>query len=532
MQTGTVLTPTALMLSGLLVLAGVFSAARPAWAQAPLECPLPAGVPPPAAPRVTAQQVEDGSASLMDFALAVRDQLRGLSSGLTSVAQAAYAACVIRQEGSPYRSGSTYPVQLTPDGRVLLHAKDMALSGRLLNPVIYGAILHALGINPADLADPETALAAFSAAAAGNGGAFNIPNVPGASGYASLYLSVNFNAPLLVLAGFDLSESHLVPISDEAIDYGDPAITAKDVVDRPTLKAFVTEAWEYFVASYRTGGVAAASKARIALRDPNGPWRHGSVYLYFLDLTSNIILFHGGFPDRYELNPLVPIARDVVTGKLVLPQIIAAATSNPEGGFVEYHFDDPADDSDSADIPKVGYAREFTNEFQGPTGSVIQTRYVVGSGFYRRPDGSGDLGGRLENPGPHAFQSGVGALWGWACEAERVEVEIETAQGEVGQYVAAYGLERQDTLDTCGDTDNGFVLLLNWNLLGDGAHTVTALADGVELGRTTVQVTTLGQEFVEGAVGECVADDFPHPGQSTLLEWQQTSQNFVITYAQ
>ena len=56
---------------GLLVLAGLVSGAGPALAQ--LDCPLPEGVTPPAAPRVTAQQVEDGSGSLTDFALAVRD---------------------------------------------------------------------------------------------------------------------------------------------------------------------------------------------------------------------------------------------------------------------------------------------------------------------------------------------------------------------------------------------------------------------------------------------------------------------------
>ncbi|MCE2484824.1 MAG: hypothetical protein J4F42_04890 [Desulfurellaceae bacterium] len=76
------------------------------------------------------------------------------------------------------------------------------------------------------------------------------------------------------------------------------------------------------------------------------------------------------------------------------------------------------------------------------------------------------------------------------------------------------------------------MLLVNWNLLGDGEHTVTALVDGVELGRTTVRVTTLGQEFVEGVAGECVAEDFPHLGQTVTLEWQQTSQNFVITDVQ
>ena len=43
------------------------------------------------------------------------------------------------------------------------------------------------------------------------------------------------------------------------------------------------------------------------MRDPNGPWRHGSVYLYVWNLTSGTILFHAGFPDTYELQPLVPV---------------------------------------------------------------------------------------------------------------------------------------------------------------------------------------------------------------------------------
>ncbi|MDE2791747.1 MAG: autotransporter domain-containing protein, partial [Paracoccaceae bacterium] len=127
---------------------------------------------------------------------------------------------------------------------------------------------------------------------------------------------------------------------------------------------------------------AAFAKARLALRDPNGPWRHGSVYLYLLDRTSNIILVHGAFPDRFELRPLVPTVKDVVTGKYVLTQVLEAARSNPEeGGFVEYYFDDPSDDTDSADIPKLGYAREFTRKTPG---SNLSTTLVIGSGVYLR----------------------------------------------------------------------------------------------------------------------------------------------------
>ncbi len=368
---------------GLLVLAGVFSNAPPPLAQTQEDCPLPAGVTPPPDPRVTAQQVENGSASLMDFTLAVKELNLEIGQSETSVEKVLYLGCLVRQEGGPYRSGSTYLVQLTPDGRVFVHAKDMALSGRLLNPLIYGAILQASGINPADLTDPATALAAFAAAAAGNGGAFNIPNIPGASGYATIYISANFGLPIIMLAGFDLNETHVV---EEEIDYGDPTITAVEVVDRETLKAFVTQAGDFILAHQKSGDIAASSKVRIALRDENGPWRHGSVYLYVLDLTSNIVLFHGAFPNRFELRPLVGIARDGVTGELILPQVLEAAKSSPEGGFVEYFYDDPTDDTDSADIPKVGYAREYTGEVSAG-GRVIPINFIVGSGFYgRAPD--------------------------------------------------------------------------------------------------------------------------------------------------
>ncbi len=543
MQTGTLLTPTLLILFvGLLVVAGVFSDVRPALAQAQEACPLSAGVTPPADPRVTAQQVEDGSASLMDFALAVRERSREHTQQATSVEQGQYIGCIIRQEGSPWHSGSTYIVTLTPDGRVFVHAKNMALSGGLLNPLIYAEILAALGVSPTDLAnlaspDPGTAAlalqAVFGTLSQEPDAPFDAtvpipdvrPGIPGASGYAAVYVSPELGAPIVLLAGFDLNASHLV---EEDIDHGDPTITAADVVGRRTLKAFVTQAGEFFLELMSSGDAAAASKARIALRDPEGPWRHGSVYLYVLDIPNNIVLFHATQPDELELYPLVGRARDGRTGELILPRVLAAATSNPEGDFVEYYYDDPADDSDRVDIPKVGYAREFRGEINAG-GRIIPADFIVGSGFYPSAEG---MGGALENPSPDSSQSGVRAVWGWVCHAELVEIEIETAQGEVARYVAAYGTERPDTLEPCGDVDNGFELLFNWNRLGAGEHTVTALVDGTELGRATVWVTTLGQEFLQEVAGECMAPNFPHSGQTVTLEWQQNSQNFVITDVQ
>ena len=383
-----------ILVVGLLALTGACINASPAQAA----CPLPPGVTPPDDPAVTAQQVVELGASLEEFALAARDFFRSESRGQTTLERAAYIGCLTRQDDGIWRSGSTYIVSLTPDGRVFIHAKEMALSGRLLNPLVYGAILAGLGVSSVDLAnmaspDPATAARAFGAVMGvlmqEPDGPFDAttpvpglrPGIPGASGYAGVYFSLGFKSPIVILAGFDLNETH---VTEEDIDFGDPSVTAEDVVDRGTLKAFVTEAMTYFRAAYETGGISAISKVRTAFRDPNGPWRHGSVYLYILDRTSNTILLHGAFPNRFELQPLVATVRDVVSGHLVLPQVIEAAASSPEGGFVEYYFDDPSDDTDRADVAKVGYAREFTGEIQRPDGSVVPTHYVIGSGFYGR----------------------------------------------------------------------------------------------------------------------------------------------------
>ena len=152
------------------------------------------------------------------------------------------------------------------------------------------------------------------------------------------------------------------------------------------------------------------------------------------------------------------------------------------------------------------------------------------------PGRTSALTGFLENPGHNSFQSGVRVLSGWVCEAEAVEIEIETESGETERYGAGYGTERLDTQAVCGDTDNGFGLLFNWNLLSDGEHEVVAFVDGIELGRATVRVTTVGTgaeaEFLRDVEGECMVEDFPLPGEMVTLAWQQNSQNFVVTEVQ
>ena len=131
--------------------------------------------------------------------------------------------------------------------------------------------------------------------------------------------------------------------------------------------------------------------------------------------------------------------------------------------------------------------------------------------------------GSLENPGNRSFKSGIGVISGWVCDATRVEVAIGNTRIPV-----VYGTSRGDTASVCGDTNNGFVTLVNWNLLGDGVHTMRLVVDGVAIGLSEFKVTTFGQEFLQGASGAYSLFNFPRAGSRAVIEWDQSSQNFVV----
>ena len=82
--------------------------------------------------------------------------------------------------------------------------------------------------------------------------------------------------------------------------------------------------------------------------------------------------------------------------------------------------------------------------------------------------------------------------------------------------------------NSAGTPTTALGCLFNWNLLGDGEHTVVAYVDGLELARATVMVTPLDGEFVRDVAGACVVADFPAPDESVRLVWQEAKQNFVL----
>ncbi len=133
--------------------------------------------------------------------------------------------------------------------------------------------------------------------------------------------------------------------------------------------------------------------------------------------------------------------------------------------------------------------------------------------------------GNLEVPGNGSFQSGIGFMSGWVCDGRNVEIVLN---GGAQRLSVSRGVNRGDTAAACGDTDNGFITLWNWNLLGEGQHTAALVVDGQTIQSNTFTITTLGEEFIRGLERDVVVNDFPAPGETTRFRWQESVQGLVL----
>ena len=131
-------------------------------------------------------------------------------------------------------------------------------------------------------------------------------------------------------------------------------------------------------------------------------------------------------------------------------------------------------------------------------------------------------------PGDGTKLSGIGVISGWKCEAEG---DLTIVFNDDGKHIPLlYGTERPDVLNVgaCDSADVGFVAIWNWGDLGDGEHTAVAYDDGVPFDESTFTVTTPGDDFLEGVSRQVTVEDFPNPGDTTVLEWNQGTQHFEI----
>ncbi|MCB1919801.1 MAG: hypothetical protein KDJ28_07470 [Candidatus Competibacteraceae bacterium] len=164
---------------------------------------------------------------------------------------------------------------------------------------------------------------------------------------------------------------------------------------------------------------------------------------------------------------------------------------------------------------RVLYTREAT--LPSATSQIGQTRFTVTNAAHE--------GAFLESPQQDSYESGIGLIRGWVCQAETIEVQIDDGS----RRVVAYGTTRGDTREVCGDDDNGFGYTFNWNALGDGTHRLQAFADGVVFADVRFTVTTLGVDFLRDASGEYELENFPQLGECVTVRWSESHQNFVIS---
>lgn len=138
----------------------------------------------------------------------------------------------------------------------------------------------------------------------------------------------------------------------------------------------------------------------------------------------------------------------------------------------------------------------------------------------------------LESPADNVTKSGIGLIRGWVCDANEVTVSIDGGD----QISVVYGNLRGDTLGICGDANNGFELLVNWNDFGEGQHTITAYVDGQAINTHSFNIITLGLTdedgknilYARGLSGNYTLKDFPEIGKSTEISWSEADQNFAI----
>ena len=308
--------------------------------------------------RITAADVED-DVTLKAFVDMVADSLERV----TDINEVPRLWRVFREEGD-WKHGDLYLSVLTPEGVLILHGDDPTRDGFDIsdveddngNKVVQDIIS----------ADAEGAFIDFT---------WDDPNDPNDDpnrlAYAVRYTSGFVGSgDFILVGGFNMD----IPDPEEGMLPDLPAVQARDVVDKESLKAFVKGAIEWSFTAFETHGVEAGTLTAV-LRQEDGPFREGSIYLFILT-TDGYVFFHGA--DMTQ-EGAIRIDLEDLNGKRFIEDLINTAQAG--GGFVEYFYDDPSVMGDEElGSPKVSYAEtvEFPHYYPGQT-------FVVGAGFYRRP---------------------------------------------------------------------------------------------------------------------------------------------------
>ena len=309
-------------------------------------------------PEVTASEVVDAE-TLQAFV----EGARAWSETFTDPNDFAPYTIAISTEGD-WKHGNTYLILMLPNGTVIFHADDATANGKSLyeaedargNKVVQqllaaadmgGGLVEYFWDDPEQEGDEETAKIA----------------------YATSYLSGTTGTQIILIGGYyqNVSQASLPPLDPSIVPT--PEVTADDVVDQETLKAFVQGAKDSFLTVLDQIGLEQFLQHVDIFREEGGPWKKGSVY-FFVFSTDGYVLFHA--VDRSLEFNTSDLDKTDVNGVKYLRELIRVAKEG--GGFVQYNFDDPAVEGDEdTGSPKISYAELAT--YQGQ-------EYIFGSGLY------------------------------------------------------------------------------------------------------------------------------------------------------
>ncbi len=192
-----------------------------------------------------------------------------------------------------------------------------------------------------------------------------------AEGDETIVIRAGYEGNSLAFATIALTDAQRPTNGEELALPDPPAIWARDVVNRETLKAFVQGAadWsEEALERASSGPEALPAQIERALREEDGPWKHGAVYLFIFQ-PDGVLSFHGANPSLETMNLF---DHQDLNGVFYTREIIKAAQDG--GGFVEYYFDNPDVVGDeTSGSPKVSYAESATYDGR---------EFIIGSGLY------------------------------------------------------------------------------------------------------------------------------------------------------
>ena len=274
----------------------------------------------------------------------------------------------LQEEGGPWNYKSMYLVVLTPEGVVFAHGEDPSKERTNI-------------IDAVDDNGKEVVMKILEVANAEEGGfveyTWDDPSTDEDVNPRYCY-AIKGGHPLLpqefiLVGGYHHNVTSTEDETEALPEF--PEVSAQDVRDRETLKAFVQGAGDWVLRALPT---LSFPKLKTEFRREGGHWRHGSTYIFAMTPDGNVI-FHGSRPD---LEGQILIDLEDRNGFQFVRALIDAAVDEEASGYVEYYWDDPGVTGDEEfGSAKVGYAEAVTlpNDYAMFPGATI----VIGSGFYK-----------------------------------------------------------------------------------------------------------------------------------------------------